>query len=270
MRPEFNCHDDYFQFARSVIRHGRYVFEPCAEEFLSTVAATISDERIAVVEKGCLLARAQLGFEWRSIEPNNPEIDEQIQDAYSMRRMKPLRDSAREGRINPKGIPCLYLSDDENTAMAETRPWIGSFVSLAQFKTLREVRLVSCCEPRQRFKHLSLTRPHLREFDPKTREEVAWGEISYAFSEPVSPTDMTAEYVPTQILADLFRHHGFDGIRYRSLLGKGYNYALFDPDSADLLNCCLYEVKSVSFEFDQFGNPYFNIRDFSGETAERG
>ena len=81
---------------------------------------------------------------------------------------------------------------------------------------------------------------------------------------------MTADYVPPQIVADLFRHHGFDGIRYKSLLGKGYNYALFDLDSADLLNCCLYEVKSVHFEFDQFGNPYFNTTYLSEYVGNPG
>jgi hypothetical protein len=113
------------------------MFEPHVQEFLSTVLATIVEDRIAIIEPGRVFARAQLRFEWRSLEPDNPDIDEQIEDAYCIERMKPLRDSAREGRINAKGIPCLYLSDDENTAMAETRPWIGLFASLAQFKTLR-------------------------------------------------------------------------------------------------------------------------------------
>jgi hypothetical protein len=257
---EFKSHDDYWRFARSVIRHARYVFEPHVDEFLSTVLATVKD-RIAVVEPEAVLHRGQLGFEWRRdrTEPENPDSETvEIEDAYGPERMKPLRDSAREGRINAKGIPCLYLSDDENTAMAETRPWIGSFVSLADFIVFKELRLVNCCEPRHQFRHFFLEPPYIRVLDPKTREEVAWGEISYAFSEPVTPTDITAEYAPTQIISDLFRRNGYDGIRYKSLLGQGYNYAFFDLDAADLYSCQLHAVKNVHFDFDACRTPYVN------------
>jgi hypothetical protein len=137
---------------------------------------------------------------------------------------------------------------------------MGSFVSRGDFIVLRELRLVNCCEPRQRLTHIFLEAPHFRVPDPPEREKIAWGEISYAFSEPVTPTDMTAEYAPTQILSDLFRHHGYDGIRYKSLLGPGYNYALFDLDAADLYSCQLHEVKNIRFEFDTYSNPYVTMK----------
>jgi hypothetical protein len=121
MPPEFKSHDDYRRFAQSVLRRGRHIFEPHVDEFLSTVLATIREDRVAFIENGSLFARAQLGFVWRRLEPDKAEIDIEREDAYGVERMKPLRDSAREGRINATGIPCLYLSDDENTAMAETR-----------------------------------------------------------------------------------------------------------------------------------------------------
>jgi hypothetical protein len=56
--------------------------------------------------------------------------------------MKPPNNMAREGRVNPKGIPCLYLADERNTAMAETRPWLGSYISLGEFKTVRGLRVI--------------------------------------------------------------------------------------------------------------------------------
>jgi hypothetical protein len=33
-----------------------------------------------------------------------------------------LSDRAHEGCVNPKRIPCLYLSDDKNTAMTKCAP----------------------------------------------------------------------------------------------------------------------------------------------------
>jgi len=178
--------------------------------------------------------------------------------------MKPLRDSAREGRVNPKGIPCLYLADESNTAMAETRPWLASYVSLADFRINRDLQIIDCSKPKPYYGHIFLTEPYFREPPPEEMEEAVWGEIAHAFSEPVSTTDATAEYAPTQVLAEAFRQMGSDGIRYKSLLGDGYSFVLFDLDCVDLLMRCIYETKAVQFKFEQAGNPYFVMENYSG------
>ena len=59
--------------------------------------------------------------------------------------MKPLS-NCREGRLNPKNIPCLYLATDPDTAMREVRPWIGAIGTLAAFSVVRELDLVICAE----------------------------------------------------------------------------------------------------------------------------
>lgn len=43
----------------------------------------------------------------------------------------------------------------------------------------------------------------------------------------------------------------------RCLLGDGFNVALFDCSAAELMNCRLYEAKTVKFTFEQRNNPYF-------------
>lgn len=58
----------------------------------------------------------------------------------------------------------------------------------------------------------------------------------------MTPDEPITEYVPTQILAEAFRAHGYDGIVYRSLLGEGLYVALFDGSVAELINCGLYET----------------------------
>lgn len=88
-------------------------------------------------------------------------------------------------------------------------------------------------------------------------EDAVWGEIGYAFSEPVSRSDSVAEYAPTQVLAEAFRMHGCDGICYKSLLGTGRNFALFDLNAADLINCTLHRAEKISFQFEQAGNTYY-------------
>lgn len=185
---------------------------------------------------------------------HSPTEKEHIDDlpcAFSPERMKPVQNSSSEGRANPKGIPYLYLSTDMNTAMAEVRPWIGSYISTAQFKLLKSVRLMNCTSDDKG------TMIYLKEPEPGKREVAVWKDIDKAFSMPVASDETTADYVPTQILAELFKNNGFGGIAYRSSLGKGHNIMLFDLDAADLINCALYEAKKVSFDFAQTSNRYF-------------
>ena len=48
---------------------------------------------------------------------------------------------------------------------------------------------------------------------------------------------------------------------------NGKNFALFDVAAAELVNCGLYETRSVAFEFDQADNPYF-VTKHHPEAAE--
>jgi hypothetical protein len=40
------------------------------------------------------------------------------------------------------------------------------------------------------------------------------------------------------------------------MLGEGYNVVLFDVESAQLVNCHLFEVEHIAFDFKQAANPY--------------
>ena len=121
---------------------------------------------------------------------------------------------------------------------------------------MRDVVIVDCTKDKRQFPNWLLHETQ-QEIPAEKREEIAWGDIGYAFSRPVTPDEPVTEYVPTQILAEAFRAHGFDGIVYRSLLGDGLNVALFDCTAAELINCGLYETNAVQYRFDQCSNPYF-------------
>ena len=169
--------------------------------------------------------------------------------------MKPLRDRAREGRANPQGIPYLYLSTRKETALTEVRPWLGSLISIAQFKTVRDLTIVdfSTDERPRRGRNWSLPR---KEWD-----KAVWYEIDPAFRQPITlEGDIPSDYAPTQVIAEFFKANGFDGIAYQSAFqdasGKGHNIALFDPDAAELINCGLEKAKRIDFEFEQAANPY--------------
>jgi hypothetical protein len=169
--------------------------------------------------------------------------------------MKPCQGTASEGRANPKGIPYLYLSEGKNTAMAEVRPWVGSLISVGQFETLRDLVLINCSSehPKVMF--------YIEEPDPLKREQAVWYDINRAFSRPVNPSDSLADYAPTQIIAELFKNNGFDGIVYNSSLGEDLNVVLFDLDSVRGICRYLYETKTVKFKFDPSKSPYWECQN---------
>ncbi len=96
----------------------------------------------------------------------------------------------------------------------------------------------------------------MTEPPPEKREEIVWRDIDRAFSTPLTMTDNSSEYIPTQILAELFKSAGYDGIGYRSSLGPGHNIALFDFDSAKLISGHVYSVKNVTFQFEEANHSY--------------
>jgi hypothetical protein len=47
----------------------------------------------------------------------------------------------------------------------------------------------------------------------RVSERIAvWKDIDRALAQPVTDDHDTADYVPTQVLAEAFREHGFDGV----------------------------------------------------------
>ena len=57
-------------------------------------------------------------------------------------------------------------------------------------------------------------------------------------------------YVPTQIIAELFKSNGFNGVFYKSALSEGLNLVLFDINAATMVNCFVFSVREIKFSFD--------------------
>jgi len=140
---EFDSWDEYSGFSHFVMRQARHILDAKNRRFLDTVLETCQKRR-RVVENGATLWRAQIGNDWRREDMGDQPFFYEVEEPFSPERMVPLRDRASEGRANPKGIPCLYLSTDMDTAMTETRPWIGSYVSVAQFVVVKKLNVADC------------------------------------------------------------------------------------------------------------------------------
>ncbi len=270
-KPEFASWTSYQEFARRVRYTSRYVWGSEIQSFLDTVLATIRN-RDRRIPRDTVLYRAQRGIEYETVtDEDGNEIGEEPH-GFGAKRMKPITNRAREGRVNPAGIPVLYLASAEQTAISEVRPWIGSEISVAQFRVLRDLRAIdlSVGHGQMSIGHLKFEHLLGEEMpDAGMKEKAVWIDIDNAFSRPVTLSDDTADYVPTQILAELFRHTGYDAIVYRSQFGeKGYNIALFNVEYAEPINCAPYQVTGIEVKYEEIGNRWFSKKHMESKKKK--
>ena len=166
-------------------------------------------------------------------------------EPYGIEKMKaPPIGLAGSGRINPEGIPYLYLADTVETAIAEVRPWRDALVSVAKFQLSADVKIIDFCSD-------SGVDNNVKDFDGFCRE---FGSLINSstirklyFSTPVHGNDRFA-YLPSQYISEIFKNLGFDGIRYGSVLCPGgINLALFNTCAAYGLEVSQYRVDSVVY-----------------------
>jgi hypothetical protein len=248
----FSNKNAFQEFNKSVCADFRYARTLEQAKFLEAVAAS-SPNRLRVLKAGVGLHRAQLGHDWRQIEIA-PDEYEEIPSAYKPARMLPDPRLVGEGRVNAKGIACLYLATKAETAALEVRPLIGSYISLGYFEVQRDLRIVDCSEQIMgvfaRFKS--------GEWSAEEIDKQVWTDINAAFSAPVERADAGLTYVPTQIIAETLRLQGYDGIAYKSGYGEdGFNVALFDLLSTKLKRCGLLRVGDMTVRLDLEDNAYF-------------
>jgi RES domain-containing protein len=160
--------------------------------------------------------------------------------SYPLDRMgSPPSHKATHGRLNPVGIPYLYLANDIDTAVSEVRPWIGCQITVAEFALQHDVSVIN-------FSNKVFTSVPSGD---AAAAEFTWRElITSMFSMPFDPRDDTA-YMATQYIAERIKKEGFDGILYDSALNKdGYNLTLFHHEAAKPHRGFKVEVKSISYQ----------------------
>jgi RES domain-containing protein len=242
----FETYQAFHYFRRETFDR-RYFRSEQTDRFLSGVLDSCSS-RVLTMHRNSVLFRAQLGHDWRT-----GDLGRQVPYPYAADRMKPLGDRAHEGRVNPKGIPCLYLASTREAAISEMRPGISAHLSVAQFKAVRDLKIVDCNK-----KHGAL----VGLFPPPEGtniDDTVWATIDSAFGEPVIRVEDRADYAATQIIAELMRINGYDGIAYMSQFDPdGFNVALFDLHDAQQTECHLYRATDVKYQFDGPWDGYFN------------
>lgn len=160
----------------------------------------------------------------------------------------PPREFARAGRLNPVGIPYLYVSWEQETCIAEVRPWMGAYVSVARFVPKKPLQVVNL--------NYSAPKPpgkKLQKGDEKQYMDFV-KFMSLTLARPQDPDDEIS-YIPTQYIAEKFKRRGFDGVAYQSVLHRdGTNMVLFDPAVVEAKDTCLYRIKQVAYSHEEIEN----------------
>ncbi len=145
----------------------------------------------------------------------------------------PPRNLARGGRMNAHGISVFYGATSIETAIAETRPPVGSKVLVGNFPITTKLILLNLSKFSEIEAVGSIFDPHFIEEKDKI---VFMRHLEERFTKPVMPDDETIDYVTTQVLADYLsqiEHPQLDGIIFKSGQGAdaGLNVVLFNKSS---------------------------------------
>jgi hypothetical protein len=261
-KHEFLNPEDWQGFTRYLSETNRFILSDYWEKFVDTIIGT-AHKRVKTLEKGKTLVRARIGTSWVEFDDG----DEQPYPISPHEMGPPPKHLASAGRSNSEGIPYLYLATQVETAVAEVRPWIGAEVTIGFFKILSDLSIVDTSDdkPKNTLSLYEFVNMDKEDFDIRRKpnhgytsvekEEYIWGDINSAFSRPISPNEPLLKYLPTQFVSEKLKIEGYDGVAYKSSLNeKGYNIALFDPLKAKCTGCRMYEIKKMTYDFEESGN----------------
>jgi len=216
------------QIQQSLREKNRFFLPPELDGYLDKVITYVRESHEEIVPEGTKLFRAR----------TNPGQGLK-EEAFSGEDMgAPGPDKASAGRINPEGISYFYTAEEERTAVSEIRPWVGGRVTVATFKTTKDLSLANGVSPTP----------------VQETEKLQWlwqNWIAYScFSRPVPPAAST-DYVFGQYVAERLKNVGFDGIRYESAMNmSGINVALFDQKNTAFISSKLIEITELRCKYE--------------------
>lgn len=163
----------------------------------------------------------------------------------------PPVDKATSGRANPYGIPHLYLTDSEETAIYELRAVTGDQLTIAEFEVLEDIDIIDFT------KHEDLYGMYNGDYDSLLQAVQRWAllkEVSKDMSKPVRRYDnANLDYLPTQLVSEYIRVvKGMGGLIFQSSRkGDGRkNIVIFDKNKARMLNTKLRTVGDITMQFE--------------------
>ncbi|MFP6640116.1 MAG: RES family NAD+ phosphorylase [Myxococcota bacterium] len=222
--------EPWIEICDSLEERNRFSLRPELDKLIMDLIAHVEENHCKVVPPGTILFRARI---------NPKQSDGEVPPLAEAEMGAPPPSRATAGRINPEGIPYLYTTEEEKTAVAEVRPWIGAQVTVARFETTAGLSLANAVSS---FPPPSLTDPF----------HWIWQQLIslQSFSKPVQPGAGT-KYVVGQYLSERLKNAGFHGLRYESVTNEsGTNIALFDQHDARITSRRVVEITKIDCHYE--------------------
>jgi len=228
-------YQDWEEFCNYLIGENRYIlndkYKKLTEEILK-----LAKEREALLEKGSIFWRARTSKGLRVAKDG-----EIVSDKYTSEEMSaPPKEKAKDGRANPAGISYLYLAENQETAIAEIKPFIGDRITIASFTLNQTIKVVDIRKNTPSLLEAINTR-NKNSFDQ------LWFGIKIYFSVPIKTED-SRSYVPAQYIAELFKNNGYNGIIFDSVQKKDkFNIVLFHPSDVQFTNMEERHIERIEY-----------------------
>ncbi len=163
----------------------------------------------------------------------------------------PPSDIAAAGRANPFGISYLYVASNEETAISELRPHKGDFISVAKFSLHGGLKLIDLRDPITTISPFRYSDEDLEMVHSKLGLLIKLGE---ELTMPIAKGNAPLEYLSTQYICEFIKSKGFDGVIYKSALGGGDNYAIFNSSRIQIENVHGYNIVDINIGFNPSGH----------------
>lgn len=224
--------DVWEEFCEEIKYKNRYIRDP---DWINSLNGELQKYQIEL-DVAHILFRARLGAD----KVDNKNI------AYKITEMgMPPIEKTKNNRANPIGIRYLYTATSVETAIAEVRPWKSALISIAHLEVVSKLSLVNLTS-------IPYMENPFEYQDIKQEVEIRslLRKLSSQMAEPIDPGSEDIEYIPTQYLSELIKQFGFDGIMFRSSLGKEVNVVLFNESKVKFLGVSLYRVSNIHHQYE--------------------
>ena len=226
----------------------RYIYNDEIEVIIDELKK-IFKKHVVTLNKGDTLFRSQIGSTWYGEDGNEQLVP------LDRKRMYPRESLAREGRANTKGIPYLYLASDIETSLKEVRAWPGQEVSTCTFSSKEDLSLIDLSKKFESGMSTMYINFKKGEILSKDTDDNLLGEINLSFTTPVTNSDDSSDYVLTQVISEIIKSEGYDGIVYNSFFTeKGKNIVIFDTSKMQIKNGLVFRISTLNIKFEQISN----------------
>lgn len=160
----------------------------------------------------------------------------------------PPSEKSKSGRANPTGISYLYIADQLETTLYETRASLLDYITIGEFRLKENIKVVNL--------RGNLYDPILLAENEELEDFMIHlpfiTKLEQELSKPNRRNDIELDYLPTQYLSEFIKSIGYDGVEYQSsLYSEGYNLAIFNVDKFECINVVLHEISKIKFTHNQ-------------------